>query len=176
MSLRPVIVGLIFGLPFVSPPPLGAQGTCEPVFNALSKVVTTTAHVYNTSAPAPGSGAKPRSIETIYVGGAIYVYAGGKWARSPITPQQLVKQEQRNRQSGQYTCRYLRDESVNGDKAAVYSTHAETQNSKSDSQIWISKSKGLPLRQELDIDIGNKAQKSHFTVRFEYGNVKPPLP
>jgi hypothetical protein len=70
------------------------------------------------------------------------------------------------------TCHYLRDESVNGETAAVYSTHSETEDIKSDGQIWISKDRGLPLRHELDIEAGGS--KNHHSARYQYGNVQPP--
>jgi hypothetical protein len=44
-----------------------------------------------------------------------------------------------------------------------------------DSQIWISRAKGLPLRQDMDIDVGGKNGKSHSSSRYEYGDVKPPM-
>jgi hypothetical protein len=58
----------------------------------------------------------------------------------------------------------------------VYSTHAERSHpeTKSDGQVWISKSKGLPLRNEMDIDGGDRI-KNHHSVRYEYTNVQPPL-
>jgi hypothetical protein len=43
-----------------------------------------------------------------------------------------------------------------------------------DVQVWISKSKGLPLRGELDVDVGGKLGKSHSSMCYEYGNVEPP--
>ncbi len=101
----------------------------------------------------------------------------GSWIHSPVTPQQVVKQEQENWQNGKLTCSYLRDESVSGETAAVYSMRGETSDpdQKFNSQVWISKSRGLPLRREQDINAGNDVGKSHQSVRYEYGNVQPPL-
>jgi hypothetical protein len=133
----------------------------------------------------PGAGGKARTdeaihTETIYVGGSSYTKVGGKWSRSDWTPQQVMKQEQENRQKSKYTCRYLRDESVNGEAAAVYNTRSERSGEgsigqiKSEGQIWISKNKGLPLRQEFDIESGSTS-KQHHSVNYEYTNVQPPL-
>ena len=69
-------------------------------------------------------------------------------------------------------CRYLKDELVAGEMAAVYSLKNK---GKVDSQIWISKAKGLPLRQEDDVDLGAGKGKSHNSTRYEYGNIKPPM-
>jgi hypothetical protein len=59
--------------------------------------------------------------------------------------------------------------------AAVYSTHDVSSKGVVDSQIWISRAKGLPLRQDMDIDVGGKNGKSHSSSRYEYGDVKPPM-
>jgi outer membrane lipoprotein-sorting protein len=76
---------------------------------------------------------------------------------------------EKNRQNNKTTCRYLNDELVDGEMAAVYSLHDVSPKATSDSKIWISKTKGLPLR--TDTDLG----KSHVSMRYEYGNVKPPM-
>jgi hypothetical protein len=90
-----------------------------------------------------------------------------------MTPQQVMKKEEENRKNSKSTCRYLKDESVSGETAAVYSTRSETGDIKSDGQIWISKGRGLPLRQEFDIDSGGSGGKYHHSARYEYGNVQP---
>jgi hypothetical protein len=44
-----------------------------------------------------------------------------------------------------------------------------------DTQIWISKSRGLPLKQIYDIDVNGGARcKSHTEIRYEYTNVTAP--
>jgi hypothetical protein len=53
----------------------------------------------------------------------------------------------------------------------VYSVHDVSPRSTSDSKTWISKSKGLPLRSDTDMEGG----KNHISMRYEYGNVKPPM-
>jgi hypothetical protein len=86
--------------------------------------------------------------------------------------------EEQNIKSSKYTCRYLRDEPVNGEPAAVYSPHSEREDLeiKSDGQLWISKSRGLPLRQELEImESGDKPDVNHHSIRYESTNVRPPL-
>jgi hypothetical protein len=82
----------------------------------------------------------------------------------------------RTAQNSKTTCRYLRDEAVEGEMAAVDSTHAERRDLKikSDGELWISKTKGLTLRQEEDVDAGEGVKDSHST-RYDYSNVKPPL-
>lgn len=149
-----------------------AADSCQPVFDAMSKVLLTNSHVFSTEGAGTRAGAKPQS-ETIYFGGAIYVKLNDKWIRSKMTVQQMLEQEKENREHGKATCRYLREEVVGGEAAAVYSVHSENEDVKSDGQLWISK-KGLPLRQEFDIDMGDPS-KIHQSVRYEYGNVQAPM-
>ncbi|MFZ0293161.1 MAG: hypothetical protein WAL52_06115 [Candidatus Sulfotelmatobacter sp.] len=148
-----------------------AADSCQPVFDAMNKVLVTPSHVFSTEGAGTRAGAKPQS-ESIYFGGAIYVKLNDKWIRSKMTVQQMLEQEKENREHGTATCRYLREEVVSGEAAAVYSAHSENEDVKSDGQVWISK-KGLPLRQELDIDMGDPS-KIHHSLRYEYSNVQAP--
>ncbi len=161
------VVALILGMTLIRATPLGAQD-CRPVIDAMNKIYTTPTHLYTTMS----SGHKN---ELIYAGGVVYDNLRGKWARSMVTLQQVRKMEDENRRNSKYTCRYLRDEPVNGEAAALYSTHAERSDVgiKSDGQFWISKSKGLPLRHEEDMDDGGT--KMHHSTRYEYTNVRAPL-
>jgi hypothetical protein len=174
-------VVLTFGVALAGATPLAAQSGCQVVDDAMNKVMTVPTHIYNAMSPILSNGTTPRASdtihnETIYVGGSAYAKVSGKWSRSEWTLQRIMKQEQENRQQSKFTCRYLHDESVNGEPAAVYSTHSERADpeAKSDGQIWISKGKGLPLRHEMDVDAGSGI-KDHHSVRYEYTNVQPPL-
>jgi len=172
------------GLSLVGVTPLAAKGSnCQPVDDALNKVINTPTHIYGSMSFVPSAGGQPLTggsihTETIYVGGSSYTKVGGKWSRGDWTPQQVMKQEQENWQESKYTCRYLRDELVNGEAAVVYNTRSERSGEgsigkiESEGQIWISKNKGLPLRQEFDIESGSS--KQHHSVRYEYTNVQPP--
>jgi hypothetical protein len=175
------IVALTFGFALMGTTPLAAQSGCQVVDDAMNKVMTVPTHIYNAMSPILSNGSTPRASdtihnETIYVGGSAYAKVSGKWSRSEWTLQRIMKQEQENRQQSKYTCRYLRDESINGEAAAVYGMHAERSQPevKSDGQIWISKSKGLPLRHEMEFDAGDGI-KHHHSTRYEYTNVQPPM-
>jgi hypothetical protein len=153
MRVLCAMVGFAFGLSLIGALPVAAQSDCQPLFDALNKATKTPTHIYVTETNAGG---KPRSYETIYAAGSVYVKVKGSWTRSPVTPQQVVKQEQENWQNGKVTCRYLRDEPISGETAAVYSMRGETSDpdQKFDGQVSISKSSGLPLRREQDIEGG----------------------
>jgi hypothetical protein len=155
-------------------PALAADASCLPVFDAGSKVLTIPTHLYSTMTADFLPGGKPRNSELIYFKDAIYTNAGGHWSRSKMTPQDMLKQEQENQRNTQASCRFLRDESVNGEAAALYAEHSETEDSKTDGQIWISKSRGVPLRTEIDMDTGGSMSKSHMSMRYDYTNVQPP--
>jgi hypothetical protein len=178
------IVALTLGITLMGAAPLAAQSGCQLVDDAMNKVMTVPSHIYTAMSPILSNGGTSRPSdtihnETIYVGGSTYVKVSGKWSRSEWTLQRIMKQEQENRQQSKFTCRYLRDESVNGEAAAVYSTHSERSDEDlgqitSDGQVWISKTKGLPLRHEFDINSGN-SRKQHHSTHYEYTNVQPPM-
>ena len=172
-SMLFVLATLLMAVSLLSPPAQAADSACQAVSDVGRKVLTTPTHIYTTRTAA-FSGGKPTTSESIYAGGAIYVKVNDRWTRSKITPQDILQQKKETDNSTKMTCRYLREESVNGEAAAVYSQHIETENDKMDLQVWISKSKGLPLREELDVDVGGKLGKSHSSMRYEYGNVEPP--
>ena len=111
---------------------------------------------------------KPQTAESIYVGGLIYTKYDGKWSAG-VTTKEMKQMSEKNRQNNKTTCRYLKDEPVNGEMAAVYSVHDVSPKATSDSKAWISKANGLPLRTDTDME------GSHISARYEYGNVKPPV-
>jgi hypothetical protein len=162
-----IMVGFTFGQLLIGARPLAAQGDCQLVFDAMSKVFDTPAHSYVTT----NIGGTSQTGELIYAAGASYTKFGGKWSPGLIPLQEMKELDQKNRQNNKLTCRYLRDEPVNGKMATVYSVHEETPKKDTyDSQVWISKAKGLLLRSEIDL-----GDKRHISTRIEYGNVKPPM-
>ena len=176
-----MLVGLAFGLTLAARTPLAAQNTCQVVNDAQDKGMTVPTHTYIDMAPVPSSGAEPRPsdihhAETIYLGTSAFAKLRGKWQRSQWTAQRMIKQEQEDRQTGNFTCQYLGDEAVNGERAAVYSTHSERDKVKSDGEIWISKRRGLPLRYDFDVEMTNGVtSKNHVSTRYEYSNVRAPM-
>jgi hypothetical protein len=153
--------------------PSAAADSCQPVFDAITKIVTTPSHSYSTGVV----NGKPSTTEIIYVLGKTYMMVKGKWRLSPVTPNDVLQQEQEmeNRTNGKATCQFLRNEFVNGEPAAVYSMRRETETGKEDGQVWISKATGRALRKEVDVDYGGAIGKSHLSARYEYSNVKPPM-
>jgi hypothetical protein len=161
------IIGCTFAPLLIGAAPLAAQSGCQMVLDAMTKVIKTPAHLY----VMVTTNGKPQEGESIYTAGAIYVKINGKWTVSPITPAEMTQQMQKNIQNSQSTCAYLKDELVTGDMAALFKVHTVTPRSTSDTQTWISKANGLPLRSVTDIDGG----KIHTSTRFEYHDVKSPM-
>ena len=152
-----------------------ADDTCKVLFDADKKMILTAHHAYQTQTDVGGNG-KPKVAESIYMGGlngAVYIMTRGQWIRSPMGPEVALKQKEENISNSKTSCRYLRDETVNGESAAVYSVHAENEDIKSDGTVWIGKSKGMPLREEMDMDMD--PGKIHTAIRYDYSNVRPPM-
>jgi hypothetical protein len=152
--------------------PLAAQDDCTAMAKVMAaawgKQHKTPTHVYSTSKIS----GQTFPSEMIYAAGSVYMKMNGKWTLTDSIKdlEQAVPKKGQNA-SSKDTCRYVKDEPVNGEMAALYSSHSETSKGKIDLQFWISKATGLPLRQESSSDGG----KAVISTRFEYGNVKPPL-
>ncbi|HEV3329935.1 MAG TPA: hypothetical protein VG096_03070 [Bryobacteraceae bacterium] len=159
------IISLIFGYMLIAPMPLMGQDDCKVVLDAMTKAIDTPNHTYTTT----NMSGVTQTVESISTGGTIYAKVNGKWSAGTTTKEMKAITE-KNRQTNKPTCRYLNDEPVNGEMAAVYTLHNGSP-TVTDSKTWISKTKGLPLRSETDLDSG----KNHISTRYEYGNVKPPI-
>ncbi|HEY1464865.1 MAG TPA: hypothetical protein VGF44_15725 [Terriglobales bacterium] len=147
--------------------PSSAADSCQPLVNAVSKLATTPTHIYAST----GDGSdKPTNVEMIYIHGDVYGKVGSGWMRTNLKTQDMVAQTQDKEKGG--SCRYLKDESVGGEAADVYSERS--QSGEAQSQVWISKSRGLLLREETDISSGGKGPATHMSMRYEYSNVQTP--
>lgn len=168
---RNAISTLFVILASLAAPYVMAADACQPVFNAITKLVTTPSHSYSSGVV----NGKSISTETIYVQGKTYMFAKGKWMLSPATPTDVLTQELEDEKEGKSTCQFVRNESVNGEAAAVYSIRRETETRKEDGQMWISKVTGHALREDVDVDYGGSLGKGRLSARFEYSNVTPPM-
>ena len=169
--------GLLAAIALFTGSALAADLSCKPLADAVTiKPFTIPTHIYSTET-ASYTGGKPRNSETIYLIDKTYVQVNGRWRVSPVTPKMLLEDTKAAQAApdiqSHSTCRLVRDEVINGEAATLYSEHTETQDGKSDSQVWISKSRGLPLKMEINKDMGGGG-KSHWVSRFEYTNVQAP--
>jgi len=150
-----------------------ADAACKPVFDAMMKMAATPNHQYLTETAAYSKGSTNGEIITTPT--AMYIKAAGSWHSDAYNPQQQVTELRQAYAAKPMTCKYLRDESAGGEAAAMYDTR-ETQDDGTVviSQLWISKSHGLPVKQTIDMDVGGKNGKSHNELRIDYANVQPP--
>ncbi len=152
-----------------------AADSCQPVFDAMTKIVTTSSHSYSTRTAGSANSGQPAQSETIYVDGKTYMRVRGKWMLGPVTPQEVLDQLKENRDQGKNICQVLRTELLGAEPVTVYSVHSETENFIEDSQMWISKVTGRILKEEQDVDMGGRTGKEHRSARFEYNNVRAPM-
>ena len=166
---------LLFAICVACAIPAGAAEPCSPVNDALLKLAQTPNHSFTESSGAIAGG-KVKQSERIATAGAAYILVSGKWHKSVMTPrQELEMQREALQEKKDASCRYLRDEVVAGEPAALYATHNEDDGGKADGQIWISKRRGLPLRQVMHLSVGGGTiGESQVTTRYVYDNTRAP--
>ncbi|MGC2249978.1 MAG: hypothetical protein WA626_04830 [Acidobacteriaceae bacterium] len=149
--------------------PLGAQEDCKVlekvVANAFTQIHSIPTHVYTTTK----INGQTFSSEVIYADGSMYMKMNGKWTRAgSIKEMEKVENQGPHPANSKDTCRFVKDEPMNGEMAAVYSSHSETPKGTIDLQMWVSKSKGLMLREDTD------SSGAVMSSRYDYANVKAP--
>jgi hypothetical protein len=143
---------------------------CQPMLTAGEKQFSVPSHALMTTT---GMGPAPMQSEVISIDGATYVKVHDRWIKSPLTSEQLVKQSKDQITSARsHSCKQMPDDVVGGVAASVYSSHTESGPGATDTQVWVAKSTGLPLKSEVDMNLSGR--KSHVSVRYEYGNVQAP--
>jgi hypothetical protein len=152
--------------------PVGAQDSCQPLYDALTKLASTPSHSY---ARLTNPGGSPMLTEFIYLQGKAYMKVGDTWTDNPLTAKELLEKEIQNRKNGHAKCQLLRSDSAEGQPARLYSLHSENPHAKEDVQVWVSQKTGLPLREEADIDLSGGPGKRHVSNWYEYGDVRAPI-
>jgi hypothetical protein len=144
-----------------------ANGPCKPVFDAMLEEASTPHHAVTSRSGAPEG-------ESIATADAIYAKVKGAWMRSPMTPKDMLAQQQDNiRRVTAASCTLLPDETVDGQPAVVYHAHYEQQDrGSSDAKIWIAKATGLPIRSDVSLQAD---QKTSITTRYDYEHITAPL-
>lgn len=136
---------------------------CKPLYDAAVLQARTPSHIYSTM-----TGSSNLSTETVSTSDVLYVRAsttGSQWKKSSYSPQEEAKQAAES--SRAYTsCQHVGDESINGEAAAIYTE--VNKNSQINGKVWLSKTRGLPLKAELTMSSG------HIAIRYDYSNVRPP--
>jgi hypothetical protein len=176
LDLRLVAAAGVFVLCFGIP--LRAQGpACVPSLTASAKLYDKPFHAYiidSAQTDAKLHGGRPSVSETIWTGTFTYVMARGKWMKSPVDVAEMRKALKDAALKVKATCSRVRDESVNGEPAAVWRIHSVSDYDTSDSDLWISRSSGMLLKSDAHQEVGGAFGKSHIIARYEYTNVRSP--
>lgn len=175
---RQLLFGSAVSAVLLAAPAMHAQATSCAALKAIStKMFDIPYHMYmidSGAANAALNGGKPTTGEVISAGGQMYVLNKGKWIKSPVSLAELKKDQQDKDDSTKVTCSHLRDETVNGEAAAVWRSHVVNEMATIDSDMWISKSRGVLLKSTSVTDVGGPMGKSSVTSRYDYTNVRPP--
>lgn len=154
---------------FAEPQTPVVSSVCQKVVDILHKLTSVPYHSYIVQT----LNGKTSTMEMVFVGDTYYVLINGKWMVSPISVQQMKQLEQGNMNNlKSASCQEVRNETMNGESATVYTSHSVTEKGTADTQMWISKSRALLLRQDID-SVGTSV-KNHSSTRFEYTNVRAP--
>ncbi|HEX6807635.1 MAG TPA: hypothetical protein VF118_06580 [Gemmatimonadaceae bacterium] len=175
-SLR--LIGTTLGAVMLATPAARAQASsCATVHAVSLKMETVPYHLYfvdSAKAVAALHGGKPKVGEAISVGGVMYLLNKGKWMKSPVSMAEMNAERDKHDWTKD-TCSHLRDESVNGEAASVWRLHVVTEMSTVDTDMWISKSRGVVLKANTVTDLGGRSEKNHASARYEYTNVRAPV-
>lgn len=177
IDARLVAAAVALGL-CVAAPLRGQRAECAASFAAMSKLYDKPFHLYmidSAQTDARLHAGQPTISESIWTGNVIYVMVRGKWRKSPIDIAELRKDRTDPSSKANATCSHLRDESVNGEPAAVWRIYSVSELDTNDTEVWISKNSGLVLKSDVHQDVGGALGKSHVVSRYEYTNVRPPV-
>jgi len=153
---------------------LAEEADCKPLFAAMSRMFHTPNHQYLTQTSA-ATGDKSTASEIINTGNAMYIMVDGKWHNSNATGTLLEQQEEDNRRKAKVTsCKLVHEESLNGVTVKLFNAHTETEYGASEEQLWVAKSSELPVREIIDMDLGDHGGKSRAEIRVEYVGIQAP--
>ena len=150
-------------------------GGCEVPIAAMNKLWQTPSHQYMTETAGYLKGTT-RSSEIVTTRTDRYLLVNGSWHHSALGKEEVAQMIEANEANArQDECKFIRDEAVDGQSAALYTTKHSSDDDTSSTRIWISRQTGLPLKMEIDMDVGGGATgKSHTTLRVDYKNVAAP--
>lgn len=150
-----------------------AGADCQPVYNAMQKLAITPVHEYVHQTAEFKS--VPSDSEVVITATAMYVQVAGKWKSMPYDPKKQARAIAESAATQHTVCTHQPDENVGGEAADFYATHdVQEEGTTVNGMLWISKSRGVPLHQTIDMNVGGKVGKSHTDLRFDYANLQAP--
>jgi hypothetical protein len=152
------------------------DASCKQVFNGIKRQANTPNHQFFTiSGAEPDSHAQTNEIIT--TGRARYVRLNGVWQTLSESPHEIMKREEENFKKSKTVCRLLREELLDGAATSVYIEQSQTGPIGSVGTIWIAKTSGLPVREEVNTDAGTgPGGQRHLEIRIVYTDVHAPVP
>jgi hypothetical protein len=151
-------------------PALGQDASCTPVVSAFARLAQTPNHQFTEQRGPAGAG----RTESITTGTTRYIRTDGKWVAKPFSPAAEIMEEAARARSEKSTCRFIRDENVDGVAAGVYSVQTQADYGSSETKLWIAKANGLPVREEIKLKLAKVSGKARVEVRFIYAGVAAP--
>lgn len=152
-----------------------ADAECQPLFDAMNRLFKTPSHQYLKQTNSI-TGDKAVASEIVNDGNAMYIMVDGQWHHSNATGAQLQEQEELSRKKAKVTtCRLVHEETVDGVPVNLFSAHTETEFGASDQQLWIAKATGLPVREIIEMSMGDHAGTSRAEIKVVYSGVTAPL-
>ena len=158
-------------LALIAAPARAEDAACEAVLDAFARLANTPNHQITVQRDHSGT----TMAESINTGTRLYVRGRGTWTSKPFSPAAEIMAEAARAKSQKSTCRRGRDQNVEGVEASLYSVHTKTDDGTSDAKLWIAKANGLPVRQEIKLDLTQVPGKTHIEVRFVYAGVAAPM-
>ena len=169
---RPSAPALIMVLLTAAPavPALSQDASCDAVVGTFARLAQTPNHQFTEQRGRSGAG----RTESITTGTTRYIWTEGKWTSQPFSPAAEIMEEAARAKSEKSTCRWIRDENIEGVAASLYSVQTKADYGSSDTKLWIAKVNGLPVREEIKLDLAKVPGKTRIEVRFVYAGVAPP--
>lgn len=141
-----------------------ADSGCKALLDSMTRQLQIPYHSHTTMTLIPGQ--PPRLSEQINTGKLLYIMTDGKWKLSKITPQDMRDQRADNIKNSNTSCSVVHDEPIDGVSATLYKVHEERDGESTDSQVWIAKANGLPVRV--------KSENPPFDSHYSYSDVAVP--
>jgi len=115
------------------------------------------------------SGQAPMHTEVVVTGGKMYVLVMGKWQSMPFSAEETISTAKQKMAATTHSCQQAGTEAVNSEAATIYTEHADMAGA-AESRMWISDSRGLPLKVEVKLPGGAMTQ----TLEYRYDNIQAP--
>jgi hypothetical protein len=132
---------------------------CKAVLDAKLAQARAPAYAVTFTHAQPGQPTKPG--ESRRLNGVSYYLVNGAWVSKAQTADELVQELKDVSKDAKMNCKTTGDEAVGGQPATLYDAKIDNDGSTSESQMWISKTTGLPLKSHTQIDDGQVLDQTY---------------